>query len=111
MKVGGTCWIRTSDRYESPDAFLAGRCCPSLSQRSFSKVAGLVRFELTEGFPSSVFKTGAISRSATNPWMGPSCQQLMHVRPDIRLTIAIGDHKYLLCVIPIPESPDVQGSL
>jgi hypothetical protein len=32
-------------------------------------LAGPVRFELTMGFPTPVFKTGAFNRSATDPWM------------------------------------------
>ncbi len=35
----------------------------------FANLAEAVRFELTEGYkPSSVFKTGALNRSATLPW-------------------------------------------
>jgi len=30
-------------------------------------MAGPVRFELTMGFPTPVFKTGAFNRSATDP--------------------------------------------
>ncbi len=37
--------------------------------RAFLNLAEAVRFELTEGYkPSSVFKTGALNRSATLPW-------------------------------------------
>ncbi len=31
-------------------------------------MAGPVRFELTMGFPTPVFKTGAFNRSATDPF-------------------------------------------
>ena len=31
-------------------------------------LAGPVRFELTMGFPTPVFKTGAFNRSATDPF-------------------------------------------
>jgi len=31
------------------------------------KLAETVRFELTDGFPSAVFKTAAINHSATSP--------------------------------------------
>jgi hypothetical protein len=31
-------------------------------------LAGPVRFELTMGFPTPVFKTGAFNHSATDPW-------------------------------------------
>lgn len=40
------------------------------SQKTFvpqSFLAGPVRFELTMGFPTPVFKTGAFNRSATDP--------------------------------------------
>lgn len=34
------------------------------------RLAGPVRFELTMGFPTPVFKTGAFNRSATDPERG-----------------------------------------
>jgi hypothetical protein len=34
---------------------------------NFRILAGPVRFELTMGFPTPVFKTGAFNRSATDP--------------------------------------------
>jgi hypothetical protein len=35
--------------------------------RQAVNMAEAVRFELTDGFPSPVFKTGALNRSATPP--------------------------------------------
>jgi hypothetical protein len=40
---------------------------PPHNWSGFFDLAGPVRFELTMGFPTPVFKTGAFNRSATDP--------------------------------------------
>ena len=40
---------------------------PPKIRRAVNSLAGPVRFELTMGFPTPVFKTGAFNRSATDP--------------------------------------------
>lgn len=60
---------------------LLSRKVLSTTQPTFHKVAGLVRFELTVGLPTSVFKTGALNRSATNPDLGVIVQTAWHLHP------------------------------
>ena len=58
---GGEYWIRTNEPLDMVDG-LANRCLKPNSANS-PIMAEAVRFELTEHFCSSVFKTGAINRT------------------------------------------------
>lgn len=105
--------LDSNQRSDGKTRCLLSRKVLSTTQPTFHKVAGLVRFELTVGFPTSVFKTGAISRSATNPGRGSSCKQPSTYTPGIDLTVPAFAHyqcpQVVFKLIPIPEHPDAAG--